>query len=626
MIRVQLWKKLSLVLIDIALINLSFFLSFYFRFLFEIPREYLVNYGKHAIIISFIFIVFFCFFKLYDSLWNFASIDEFLLATTGCICGGIAALSYNLIFASLIPNSVVVLGTIFITLSVVGFRVAFRVYRRALIIVKNKNKNSGTRVMIVGAGSGGNIILKEMIGSSGLNMVPVCFVDDSRNKLGMMRSGVKVLGNRFDIPRLVKEREIQQIIIAIPSITGESKAELIDICKKTGCKLKTMPGIYELINGDVTVKKIRDINVEDLLGREPVVLKDEGIKDYIKGKAVMVTGGGGSIGSEISRQVLKYSPKELIILDSYENNAYEIENEIRRTSPNMELKVIIGSIRDRRRLENIFKEHKPEVVFHAAAHKHVPLMEASPSEAIKNNVFGTLNLAETADKYNVEKFVMISTDKAVNPTNVMGATKRICEMIIQAMDAKSKTEFGAVRFGNVLGSNGSVIPLFNKQIAMGGPVTVTDKDITRFFMTIPEASQLVLQAGAFARGGEIFILDMGEPVKIYELAKDLIRLSGFEPDRDIKIEVTGLRPGEKLYEEVLMNEEGMSTTGHNKIFAASPSHYNIEELKMQFEELMFLCEIGNRVDIKRKLQEIVPTYYRQGMDEVAATIEDCAAK
>jgi len=369
-----------------------------------------------------------------------------------------------------------------------------------------------------------------------------------------------------------------------------------------------MPGIYELLKGDVTIKEIRDVNIEDLLGRDPIVLEDEGIKDYISGKVVLIPGGGGSIGSEISRQVLKYGPRELIIFDNYENNAYELQNEISGKYPGVDLKLLIGSIRDRKRLENVFNEYRPDVVFHAAAHKHVPLMEESPSEAIMNNVFGTLNLAETADKYHVERFVMLSTDKAVNPTNVMGATKRICEMIIQAMDARSKTEFVAVRFGNVLGSNGSVIPLFNKQIAEGGPVTVTDKNINRFFMTIPEAAQLVLQAGAFANGGEIFILDMGEPVKIYELAKDLIKLSGFVPDVDIKIEITGLRPGEKLYEEVLMDEEGIRKTAHNKIFVAQPASYNIEELKAKFQEIGLICEKGDNAAIIRKLKEVVPTY------------------
>jgi FlaA1/EpsC-like NDP-sugar epimerase len=424
----------------------------------------------------------------------------------------------------------------------------------------------------------------------------------------MSVSGVKIMGNRNDIPKLALENRIETIIIAIPTISGSNRAELVNICKNTGCKMKIMPGIYELLKGDVTVKEIRDVKIEDLLGRDTVVLEDEGIKDYISGKVVIIPGGGGSIGSEISRQVLRYKPKMLIILDNYENNAYELENEIKGKHPDVELKLLIGSIRDRQRLENIFQQYKPQVVFHAAAHKHVPLMEDSPGEAIMNNVFGTLNLAKTADKYNVERFVMLSTDKAVNPTNVMGATKRICEMVIQAINARSGTDFVAVRFGNVLGSNGSVIPLFNRQIASGGPVTVTDKNITRFFMTIPEAAQLVLQAGAFAEGGEIFILDMGKPVKICDLAKDLIKLSGFEPDVDIKIEFTGLRPGEKLYEEVLMSEEGINKTAHDKIFVAKPAHYDLAELEKKFEELSLLCEIGNNEAIVGKLKEIVPTY------------------
>ena len=452
---------------------------------------------------------------------------------------------------------------------------------------------------------------------------PVCFVDDDKNKLGMTISSVKVMGNRHDIPRLVRENNIEAIVIAIPTISVQDRAEIVKICKDTGCKLKIMPGIYELLNGEVTVKEIRDVNIHDLLGREPVVLEDEGIKEYISGKVVIIPGGGGSIGSEISRQVLKYGPKKLIIFDNYENTAYNLENELRGRYPDVEIKVLIGSIRDRNRLENVFKEYKPDVVFHAAAHKHVPLMEESPSEAILNNAFGTLNLTETADKYHVKKFVMLSTDKAVNPTNVMGATKRICEMIIQAMDAQSETEFVAVRFGNVLGSNGSVIPLFNKQIAEGGPVTVTDKNITRFFMTIPEAAQLVLQAGAFAKGGEIFILDMGKPVKIYDLAKDLIRLSGFVPGEDIKIEITGLRPGEKLYEEVLMDEEGIRKTAHNKIFVAQPASYDINELKAKLRNTQQMCENGDNAALVRKLKEIVPTYRNKQIENQKPDNKQC---
>lgn len=598
-------------LVDVALVNFSFLIAIFLRFDFSMPTAFVSNYLSCWVIVTAIFLIFFFVFKLYDSLWVFASIDEFLYAVAGCISAGIALVIYDHFFNIMdATKSIIVLGTVVTTILVVGFRITFRVYRRFAIMLEKGFRKEGIRVMIVGAGAGGNTVLREMLNSKKLNMTPVCFVDDSKNKAMLIKSGVRVLGNRYDIPKLVKEKDIEQIIIAMPSLSGPSKAELISICTSTGCKIKIMPGIYEIIKGDVSVNKIRDVEIEDLLGRDPVELNDQGIQNYLNGKVVIVTGGGGSIGSEIARQVLRFGPKQLIILDIYENSAYDLEHEIRRLYPDVDLKVIIASVRDKRRIDSIFKEYRPQVVFHAAAHKHVPLMEDSPGEAVKNNVFGTLNVVEAADKYNVEKFVLISTDKAVNPTNAMGASKRLCETIIQSMAERSKTDFCAVRFGNVLGSNGSVIPLFKKQIAMGGPVTVTHRNITRFFMTIPEASQLVLQAGAFASGGEIFILDMGEPVEIYELAKDLIRLSGFEPEKDIEIQFTGLRPGEKLYEEVLMSEEGMRFTAHNKIFAAQPAKYDLDNLKEKFEELKFICNSGNSEDIKAKLQELVPTYNR----------------
>lgn len=613
-------------LIDVALVNFSFLIAIYLRFDFSMPAQYVTNYLGSWLIVSSIFLIFFYIFKLYDSLWVFAGIDEFLYAVAGCISGGVALAVYDHFYSLLTANSMIVLGTVITTILVVGFRITFRIYRRITIVLEKGIRKEGIRVMIVGAGAGGNTVLKEMLNSKELNMVPVCLVDDSRNKAQLVKSGVKVMGNRYDIPRLVKEKDVELIIIAMPSLSGASKAELINICTSTGCKLKIMPGIYEIINGNVSVKKIRDVEIGDLLGRESIVLNDQGIQSYLKDKVVMVTGGGGSIGSEIARQVLRYGPKQLIILDIYENSAYELEQEIRRTYPDVDMKVVIASVRDKRRIDSLFREYRPQVIFHAAAHKHVPLMEDSPSEAVKNNVFGTLNVVEMADKYNVEKFVMISTDKAVNPTNIMGATKRLCEMIIQSMAGRSKTDFCAVRFGNVLGSNGSVIPLFKKQIALGGPVTVTDRNITRFFMTIPEASQLVLQAGAFASGGEIFILDMGEPIEIYELAKDLIRLSGFEPGRDIEIHFTGLRPGEKLYEEVLMSEEGMRMTIHNKIFAAQPARYDLDQLKAKFEELKFLCYSGSIEDIKTKVQELVPTYKRLNVQVPGYERPDTTAK
>lgn len=614
-------RKVVLLMIDIALINFSFLLSFYFRFLFDVPREIFIKYEENAIIITLIFVLAFYLFKMYDSLWNYAGYDEFLLVIAACACSGIAIFAYNIIYGQILPGSIVVLATMLTTMFVSVSRVTFRTYRRLTRLLETR-KMTGPKVMIVGAGAGGCMVLEEMHSSKEICVNPVCFVDDDDSKLGMMISGVKVMGNRHDIPKLVKENEIEMIVIAIPTISGANRSELVNICKDTGCKIKIMPGIYEILSGEVTVKEIRDINIEDLLGRDPVVLEDDGIKDYIRGKVVLITGGGGSIGSEISKQVLKYEPQKLVIFDNYENNAYELENDIKGRYPGVEIKLLIGSIRDRKRLENVFNEYRPNVVFHAAAHKHVPLMEDSPGEAILNNVFGTLNLAETADRYRVERFVMLSTDKAVNPTNVMGATKRICEMIIQAIDKKSQTEFVAVRFGNVLGSNGSVIPLFNKQIASGGPVTVTDKNITRFFMMIPEAAQLVLQAGAFAEGGEIFILDMGEPVRIYDLAKDLIRLSGFEPDVDIKIKVTGLRPGEKLYEEVLMEEEGIRKTAHDKIFIAKPASYNLDDLKVKLKELGHLCEAGNDEALKRKLKEVVPTYHNKELESQSRKMEE----
>ena len=443
-------------------------------------------------------------------------------------------------------------------------------------------------------------------------------MDDSQNKKGKRISGVKVVGNRYDIPDLVKEYEIDVIIIAIPTLETEEKTEIINICKKTTCKLQIIPGIYEIIKGEATISRIKDVDVEDLLGRDPITLDNEGIKTYISNKVILVTGGGGSIGSELCRQIAVYNPKELIIFDIYENNAYDIQNELKYKYPNLKLTTLIGSVRDIDRLEEVFSEYKVNVVFHAAAHKHVPLMEDSPKEAIKNNVFGTLNVAKMASKYNVNRFVLISTDKAVNPTNIMGATKRLCEMIIQAMDKQSKTEFVAVRFGNVLGSNGSVIPLFKKQIANGGPVTVTHKKITRYFMLIPEAAQLVLQAGCFAKGGEIFVLDMGKPVKIYDLAYDLIKLSGFEPNVDIKIEVTGLRPGEKLYEELLMSEEGLKNTSHNKIYIGKPTFESMDVLQKKLDELRALLSEDDINIIKEKMTSIVPTYHREDTSEEVA--------
>lgn len=622
-------KIVILILIDIVLINLSYITAFYFRFMTQVPKQQVNDYINSAFIITLIYIVCFYIFKLYESLWAHASIDEFLSSIGGCIVASSITILYGIFIGPRLPYTISILAGIFSVIFVVGFRMSFRIYRRIIININQIDKRDYKRVMVVGAGSAGTMIINEMKRRAGLKYYPVALIDDSRYKLGTIISGVKVLGNRNQIKEIAKQKSVEEIIIAIPSLNSSDKKTIIDICKATSCKIKIIPGMYELIQGNVSLKQIRDVDVEDLLGREPIVLDNQGITEYLEGRTVLVTGGGGSIGSELCRQIVKFQPKQLIILDNYENNAYDLQNELKYKYPELKLIVLIATVRDRRRLEKIFDEYKPEVVFHAAAHKHVPLMEDNPSEAVKNNIFGTLNVAECADKYNARRFVLISTDKAVNPTNIMGASKRGCEMVIQAMDKRSNTEFVAVRFGNVLGSNGSVIPLFKKQIANGGPVTVTDKYITRYFMTIPEAAQLVLQAGAYAQGGEIFVLDMGKPVKIYDLACDLIRLSGFEPHKEIEIEVTGLRPGEKLYEELLMAEEGLGTTRHEKIFVGRPSFVDLDILKKSFTEMRFVIEYGSREDLIRRIEELVPTYRRSNnstdikdaVEEIASTIE-----
>jgi FlaA1/EpsC-like NDP-sugar epimerase len=608
--RMKAYKIYILLLIDIFLINLSYITALSFKFNGLIPALDLNLYLKSAFVITIIYISSLYFFRLYKSLWNYAGIDEFLFSVGGCISGNFLAALYFVSFDISLSVPVNILAGVFCIIYVVGFRMSFRICRRLAIYLSTIDKRSYKRVLVIGAGSGGTLIINEMKRCPKMKYQPVALVDDNRGKIGTTISGVKVLGNRDKIKDIVQQKAVEEIIIAIPSLTGEGKKELFDICKRTGCKVKTIPGLMELIEGRVTLQQIRDVDVEDLLGRDPVVLDPEGIAEYIENQVVLVTGGGGSIGSELCRQIAKFKPAKLLILDIYENNAYELQNELKYSYPKLDHRVIIASVRDKRRMESIFSEYRPEVVFHAAAHKHVPLMEDNPTEAVSNNVFGTLTAVECADKYGTKRFVLISTDKAVNPTNIMGASKRVCEMIIQAMDKISKTKYVAVRFGNVLGSNGSVIPLFKRQIADGGPITVTNKYITRYFMTIPEAAQLVLQAGAFAAGGEIFVLDMGKPVKIYDLACDLIRLSGFEPHRDIKIDITGLRPGEKLYEELLMAEEGLSKTKHEKIFIGRPTYANMEELRNSFHELSAILENGTKEELIEKIGKLVPTYRR----------------
>ena len=464
--------------------------------------------------------------------------------------------------------------------------------------------------MVIGAGEAGNVIIKEIVNSNFSTMVIKCVIDDDKGKWGRYIQGIKVAGGRDKIVECADIYEVDEIIVALPSASRSEIKEILEICKDTNCKLRSLPGMYQLVNGEVNVSKLRDVEVEDLLGRDPISVDMDSILGYVQGKVVLVTGGGGSIGSELCRQIATHKPKRLVIVDIYENSVYDVQQELKQKYPELDLVVLIASVRNTNRMNYIFSKYRPHIVYHAAAHKHVPLMEDSPTEAIKNNVFGTFKTAQAAAMSGVQRFVMISTDKAVNPTNIMGASKRICEMIIQTFDKHYDTEFVAVRFGNVLGSNGSVIPLFRKQIAAGGPVTVTHPDIIRYFMTIPEAVSLVLQAGAYAKGGEIFVLDMGEPVKILTLAENLIKLSGYRVGEDIKIKFTGLRPGEKLYEELLMDEEGMKDTANKMIHIGKPIELDEQEFFCQLKELKDECQIENS-DIRPLIRKIVPTYHSQ---------------
>ncbi|MCR2045364.1 polysaccharide biosynthesis protein [Anaerosalibacter massiliensis] len=605
-------KNFILIILDIVLINLAYILALYLRFDGNIPQLFMETYINNVIAISLIKIIVFYFFKLYKSIWKYASIDEMIDIVLASIVANALAMAYMTLTQVNMPRSIYLMAPILDMAFIGGIRFSYR----ALSRVKNgtpKNLVGCKRILIVGAGSAGAMIIKELRNHRTLRSIPVAILDDDLKKKDQNINGVPILGNRKDIPRICKEENIDEIIIAIPSANKKEIREIVNETRKTKCKTKIVPGMYELIDGQVSIKEIRDVEIEDLLGREEINLDMDEICGYIKNRRILVTGGGGSIGSELCRQIARFNPEELIILDIYENNAYDIQNELLRKYDDLNLKVIIASVRDKKRIDEIIEKEKPDVVFHAAAHKHVPLMENNPEEAIKNNVFGTLNLVQASDKYNVKKFVLISTDKAVNPTNIMGATKRICEKIIQSKNEESNTEFVAVRFGNVLGSNGSVIPLFKRQIAEGGPVTVTHEEVIRYFMTIPEACQLVLQAGSMAEGGEIFILDMGEPVKIIDLAKDLIRLSGFEPNVDIPIEITGLRPGEKLFEELLLDEEGISDTSHNKIFIGKPIFTDYNYLLKELEKLKDVTSTGDIRKIKQSIQNLVPTYkvYKQ---------------
>ncbi len=599
-----------LVIVDIFLITLSGFLSLYIRYDFRFSNmdmryvDYEIWYLPVNLAVT---LLLFVLFKLYRSVWRFASSTELLNVIGACSASIVLQIVGMSILNMRMPVSYYLMKYVLLIVGVGMVRFAYRILRmlqeKRLFGERDTMKNT----MIIGGGEAGAMIIKEFQNSQYLNQRICCVIDDNAAKQGKYLRGIKIMGGREDICRLAQELKIDEIIVAMPSAPQSEVRDILNICKETDCELKVLPGLYQMIKGEVSISKLRKVEIEDLLGREPIRVQLDEIMGYVAGKVVLVTGGGGSIGSELCRQVAAHEPKQLIIFDIYENNAYDIQQELKDRFPELNLVVLIGSVRNTHRINGIFEKYRPDIVYHAAAHKHVPLMEDSPNEAIKNNVFGTYKTAMAADKYGAKRFVLISTDKAVNPTNIMGASKRICEMIIQMMNQHSSTDFVAVRFGNVLGSNGSVIPLFKKQIEKGGPVTVTHPDIIRYFMTIPEAVSLVLQAGALAKGGEIFVLDMGEPVKILDLAINLIRLSGYKPYEDIDIEFTGLRPGEKLYEELLMSEEGLQETPNKLIHIGKPIVFDEEKFRRQLAELKETADHDSDA-IKQLVQKIVPTY------------------
>lgn len=667
------WELIALYLVayDIVAVNFAYFFGLWLRFDLQfshIPQDYLSSFLQFTPVYTIFSIIVFYRLRLYKSLWRFASLSELNRIVCASAITSLFQIVGITVFCQRMPVSYYLIGAALQFAAVVGVRFSYRY----IILLRKKKKQTGENVrnaMVIGAGAAGQIIIKELKNSSETRAVPCCIIDDNSNKWGRFMYNVPIVGGRDSIMENVKKYHIDEILFAIPTARPEERRDILNICKETGCDLKSLPGIYQLANGEVSLSKMKAVAVEELLGRDPIKVDLEEIFRYLKGKTILVTGGGGSIGSELCRQIAGHEPKQLILFDIYENNVYDIEQELKRKYPNLNLTALIGSVRDSRRINQVFETYHPEIVYHAAAHKHVPLMETSPNEAIKNNVIGTYKTAYAALKNGTQRFVLISTDKAVNPTNIMGASKRLCEMIIQSMDViakagrmeilpflhehseendenlkisatKTKTEFVAVRFGNVLGSNGSVIPLFKKQIEAGGPVTVTHPDIIRYFMTIPEAVSLVLQAGVLARGGEIFVLDMGEPVKIDTLARNLIKLSGYKPDEDIQVVYTGLRPGEKLFEEKLMAEEGMKKTKNELIHIGKPIPFNTEVFLLQLTHFAKACN-RNSEDIVGMVEEMVPTFHPAGeknekemridsffkeqkiaMKEAAATIEN----
>ena len=609
------YTKLILGIIDICVIIIAYFLTQVFvhdkyTIIADLPFKSIIN----SIILSVvIYKIFLHLFDLYRTITSFESVKEYFCYALACMvsCNVVAMLGI-ILNLDILSTKEHILAGVFIAIGIIFYRVIIRYFMTTKITLNSQNEEK-KKLLIIGAGEAGAAVVKSIKTSRTDRYDIVGIIDDNIKKLNCKMNGVKIIGDRTQIQKICKERKVDIIFFVISNISAKDKKEILSICQETGVKLRILPGIQDFIDEKNIMQSLRDVQIEDILGRDPIVLDNNNIGERIKNNVIMITGAGGSIGSELCRQIAKYEPKEMVLIDIYENNLYDIELELKAQYKNIKIDAVIASVRDKKKMENTFEVYKPYLVFHAAAHKHVPLMEYSPLEAIKNNVFGTYNVVNCADKYNVKRFILISTDKAVNPTNIMGATKRLCEMIIQAKDKVSKTEYVAVRFGNVLGSNGSVVPLFKKQIANGGPVTVTHKDITRFFMTIPEAVGLILQATTYAKGGEIFVLDMGEPVKIYDLAVSLIKLSGLQPDVDIKIEITGLRPGEKLYEEILMSEEGLTTTEHHKIFIAKPSNINMEKIESKLDVLKTLIEDENTplTQIKNNMKKVVPTYHEE---------------
>ena len=608
--RQKLLRTALLVAVDIAFVNLAVFLALYMRVEFKhgmfVDSPFLSNLARYAPIHTIVAIGVFRLFKMYSSMWQFASVDDVMRIAGASLCTVLLHVFGMFLCGFSMPRSLPAINFVLLFLLTCVSRLSPRVVRN--ILKRAKGRTNLRRTMLIGAGEAGSTILNEFQTSIHSRNNVVCIIDDDPSKVGQYLHGVRIVGTREAIPECARRYAVDDIVLAIPTASNRSKRELLTLCQKTGCHIKTLPALYQLANGDVSIQQIRNVQVEDLLGRDSVNVDLSHIDRYVRGKVVLVTGGGGSIGSELCRQLVRYQPKQLIIFDIYENNAYEIQQELRRNVPGFEPVVLIGSVRDCDRVNSVFETYHPDLVYHAAAHKHVPLMEDSPNEAIKNNVFGTLNVAQAADRYGASRFILVSTDKAVRPTNVMGASKRICEMIIQMMDQHSETGFVAVRFGNVLGSNGSVIPLFKEQIEKGGPVTVTHKDIIRYFMTIPEAVSLILQAGAYAAGGEIFVLDMGDPVRIDDLARNMIRLSGFEPDVDIEVVYTGLRPGEKLYEELLLDEEGLEKTKNELIYIGHPIEFDETAFREGLESLREEAA-DNSDHIREAIKRMVPEYH-----------------